>query len=69
MSKGFATENLISKKSKKKVISNEPKGIILLLLVVLNLLKDFIPKIIGITAAWIWANNKIEKNKINSKIN
>ena len=26
MSKGFATENLISKKSKKKVISNEPQG-------------------------------------------
>ena len=26
MSKGFATDNLISKKSKKKVISNEPKG-------------------------------------------
>ena len=26
MSKGFATDNLISKKSKKKVISNEPQG-------------------------------------------
>jgi len=26
MSKGFATENLISKKSKKNVISNEPQG-------------------------------------------
>ena len=26
MSKGFATNNLISKKSKKKVISNEPQG-------------------------------------------
>ena len=26
MSKGFAADNLISKKSKKKVISNEPQG-------------------------------------------
>ncbi len=26
MSKGFATDNLISKKSKKKNISNEPQG-------------------------------------------
>ena len=26
MSKGFATEKLITKKSKKKVISNEPQG-------------------------------------------
>ena len=26
MSKGFATENLVSKKLKKNVISNEPKG-------------------------------------------
>ena len=26
MSKGFASENLISKTSKKKVISNEPQG-------------------------------------------
>ena len=26
MTKGFATENLISKKSKQKNISNEPKG-------------------------------------------
>ena len=26
MSKGFATDNLISKNSKKKVISNEPQG-------------------------------------------
>ena len=26
MSKGFATDNLISKKSKKKVIPNEPQG-------------------------------------------
>ena len=26
MSKGFATDNLISKKLKKKVISNEPQG-------------------------------------------
>ncbi len=26
MSKGFATDNLISNNTKKKVISNEPKG-------------------------------------------
>ena len=26
MNKGFATDNLISKKSKKQVISNEPQG-------------------------------------------
>ena len=26
MSKGFATDNLITKKSKKKVIPNEPQG-------------------------------------------
>ena len=26
MSKGFATDNLITKKPKKKVISNEPQG-------------------------------------------
>ena len=26
MSKGFATDNLITKKSKKKAISNEPQG-------------------------------------------
>ncbi len=26
MNKGFASDNLISKKSKKKVISNEPQG-------------------------------------------
>ena len=26
MSKGFATDNLISKKPKKKIISNEPRG-------------------------------------------
>ncbi len=26
MSKGFGTENLLSKKSKKKAISNEPQG-------------------------------------------
>ena len=32
----------------------------------LNLLNDLIPKIIGMKAAWRWANNKIEKNKINS---
>ena len=35
----------------------------------MNLLKDLIPKTIGMTAAWIWANNKIEKNKINSQLN
>ena len=33
----------------------------------LNFLIDLIPNNIGITAAWIWANNKIEKNKINSQ--
>ena len=33
----------------------------------MNLLKDLIPNIIGITAAWKWANNKIEKNKVNSQ--
>ena len=33
----------------------------------MNLLNDLIPNIIGMTAAWIWANNKIEKNKINSR--
>ena len=38
------------------------------LLICLNLLKDFIPKTIGKNAACKWANNKIEKNKINSKI-
>ena len=31
----------------------------------LNFLIDLIPNNIGIKAAWIWANNKIEKNKIN----
>ena len=46
----------------------KPKGIILFLLICLNLLNDLIPNIIGTTAAWKWANNKIEKNKINSKI-
>ena len=30
----------------------------------LNLLTDLIPNTNGITAACIWANNKIEKNKI-----
>ena len=28
---------------------------------------DLIPNKIGITAAWRWANNKIEKNKINTQ--
>ena len=28
---------------------------------------DLIPNNIGIIAAWRWANNKIEKNKINSQ--
>ena len=33
----------------------------------LNFLIDLIPNNIGMTAAWKWANNKIEKNKINSQ--
>ena len=33
----------------------------------LNFLIDLIPKNIGIIAACKWANNKIEKNKINSQ--
>ena len=37
------------------------------LLICLNLLIDLIPNNIGIIAAWKWANNKIEKNKINSQ--
>ena len=36
------------------------------LLIFLNLLIDLIPNNIGIIAAWKWANNKIEKNKINT---
>ena len=32
-----------------------------------NLLIDLIPNNIGIIAAWKWANNKIEKNKIKSQ--
>ena len=36
------------------------------LLICLNLLIDLIPNNIGIIPAWKWANNKIEKNKINS---
>ena len=36
------------------------------LLICLNLLIDLIPNNIGIIAAWRWANNKIEKNKINT---
>ena len=36
------------------------------LFIYLNLLNDLIPKIIGMNAAWKWANNKTEKNKINS---
>ena len=38
----------------------------LFLLKCLNLLVDLIPNNIGMIAAWKWANNKIEKNKINS---
>ena len=41
----------------------------LLLLISLNLLIDLIPNIIGMIAAWIWANNKIEKNKIKYETN
>ena len=37
------------------------------LLICLNLLIDLIPNNIGIIAAWKWANNKIEKNKINTQ--
>ena len=33
----------------------------------LNFSIDLIPNNIGIIAAWKWANNKIEKNKINSQ--
>ena len=33
----------------------------------MNLLIDRIPNNIGIIAAWKWANNKIEKNKINTQ--
>jgi len=33
----------------------------------LNFLIDLIPNNIGMIAAWKWANNKIEKNKINSQ--
>ena len=47
----------------------KPKGIILFFFISLNLLNDFIPNIIGMTAAWKWANNNIEKNKIIFKIN
>ena len=36
------------------------------LLICLNLLIDLIPNNIGIIPAWKWANNKIEKNKINT---
>jgi len=35
-----------------------------LLRMCLNFLVDLIPNNIGIIAAWRWANNKIEKNKI-----
>ena len=45
----------------------KPKAIFFLLFILLNLLNDLIPKIIGIIAAWRCANNKIKKNKINSK--
>jgi len=44
----------------------KPKGINLFSLRCLNLLIDLIPNNIGIIAAWKWANNKIEKNKINT---
>ena len=37
------------------------------LLICLNLLIDLIPNNIGIIAAWKWANNKTENNKIKSK--
>ena len=33
----------------------------------MNLLIDLMPNTIGIIAAWKWANNKMEKNKINSQ--
>ena len=33
----------------------------------MNLLIDLTPNNIGMIAAWKWANNKIEKNKISSK--
>ena len=33
----------------------------------LNFLIDLIPNNIGIIAAWRWANNKIKKNKINTR--
>jgi len=46
----------------------KPKGINLFLLKCLNLLIDLVPNNIGMIAAWKCANNKIEKNKINSKI-
>ena len=45
----------------------KPKGSILLLFIFLNLLNDLYPNIIGIIDAWIWAINKIGKNKVNSK--
>ena len=45
----------------------KPEGIKLFLLKCLNLLIDLIPNNIGIIAAWKWANNKIEKNKIKSE--
>ena len=45
----------------------KPKGINLCLLICLNLLIDLIPNSIGIIAAWKWASNKIEKNKIKSQ--
>ena len=39
----------------------------LFLLICLNFFIDLIPNNIGMIAAWKWANNKIEKNKINSQ--
>ena len=45
----------------------KPKGINSFLQMCLNFLIDLIPNNIGMIAAWKWANNKIEKNKINSQ--
>ena len=45
----------------------KPNGINSLLRMCLNFLIDLIPNNIGIIAAWKWANNKIEKIKINSQ--
>ena len=45
----------------------KPKGIKLLLFIVLNFLIDFIPIKIGTTNACKWAKNKVKKNKFNFK--